>query len=117
MFISFVWKLNKRFPHKKHEKEENINNQERFENLPFFKRTHCIMVLRNKFSFEIKSRVCIVCKTQYDAVNNIYTCEYKRILRISRLQVTEIHHFSVPLRSGYIKNTDNKYTFFDTYHN
>jgi hypothetical protein len=36
MFISFVWKLNKRFPHqKKHEKEENINNQERFENLPF----------------------------------------------------------------------------------
>ena len=46
MFISFVWKSNKRFPHKKHEKEENINNQERFENLPFLKRTHCIMVLK-----------------------------------------------------------------------
>jgi hypothetical protein len=35
MFISFVCKLNKRFPHthkktkqQKHEKEENINNQE-----------------------------------------------------------------------------------------
>ena len=34
------------FHTKKHEKEENINNQERFENLPFFKRTHCIMVLK-----------------------------------------------------------------------
>ena len=58
---------------KEMKKEENSNNQDHFENLSFisFLKNTLYTDSKNESSREIKSRACIVCKTQYDAVNNI----------------------------------------------